>query len=78
MPLMWRPLHFFGSTSTRLQFPTWSTLVDAADVHIYCDPKDDRIGCGICKIKMKLAGPIPEHLPMFGKLIKIFHVGILM
>ena len=45
-------------------------------LHPDCDPESDPIGTGIYTIKMELWGPIPQHLPMFGRKVKIFHKGI--
>ena len=46
------------------------------DIYRDSDSEDEIVGNGIYSVKMKLAGPVPQFLPMHGRRIRIYHSGI--
>ena len=46
------------------------------DIYKDSDSEDEMVGNGIYSVKMKLARPVPQFLPMHGRRIQIYHSGI--
>ena len=46
------------------------------DIYKDSDSEDEMVGNGIYSVKMKLARPVPQFLPMHGRRIRIYHSGI--